>query len=106
MLGWRLALLVAMVSGTETEVTYPGLRCTRPYPECPYPECRSFRKNGVPPVISGPTCRIACETAEGLHEIWGRLEDFKGRAGAGQCQCRVPNGNDRVICEDYGYSSR
>eukprot|EP00438_Fugacium_kawagutii_P033563 Skav211097 [mRNA] locus=scaffold2002:408667:412302:- [translate_table: standard] len=103
MSAWCLALLVAVVSGTE-EATYP---CTRPYPECPYPECRSFRKNGVPPVTSGPTCRIACETAEGLHAgIWGRLEDFKGRPGAGQCQCFVRHGNNRVICEDSDYSSR
>eukprot|EP00438_Fugacium_kawagutii_P013535 Skav227870 [mRNA] locus=scaffold2896:44110:44385:+ [translate_table: standard] len=84
MLGLRSiipALLVAVA--ISTEVTYP--------------ECHSFRKNGVPPVTSKATCRTACETAEGLSG-----DDWKGTPGAGQCQCLQQYGN-RVICEDANY---
>eukprot|EP00435_Cladocopium_sp_Y103_P048794 s3453_g14.t1 len=72
--------------------------------ETTYPECSSFSKNGVAPVIDAVTCRVACVTAEGLVEINGNLEDFKGSSGAGECQCIQASGGHRIICKDSGYS--
>eukprot|EP00438_Fugacium_kawagutii_P025608 Skav224676 [mRNA] locus=C9358895:1106:1390:- [translate_table: standard] len=70
-----------------------------------YPECSSFTKNGVEPVTSKDLCRDACKTAEGLDEVNGNLEDWKGSSGAGQCGCMQPSGGHRTICEDSGYSA-
>ncbi|CAE7662314.1 unnamed protein product, partial [Symbiodinium sp. CCMP2456] len=46
------------------------------------PECSTFNKNGVAPVTDSTTCRTACRTAEGLREINGQLDDWKGSSGS------------------------
>ena len=72
--------------------------------EITYPECSSFTKNGVSPPIDATTCREACVTAEGLAEINGNLEDWKGSSGAGECACIQASGGHRTICKDANYT--
>ena len=72
--------------------------------EITYPECSSFSKNGVSPVTDATTCREACVTAEGLAEVSGQLEDFKGSSGAGECSCIQASGGHRTICKDSSYT--
>mmetsp|Transcript_69616 Transcript_69616/g.166110 ORF Transcript_69616/g.166110 Transcript_69616/m.166110 type:complete len:98 (+) Transcript_69616:38-331(+) len=70
------------------------------------PECSSFNKNGVAPVTDSMTCRTACQTAEGLSEINGQLQDWKGSSGSGKCECVTnANGGRRTACQDSGYSA-
>ena len=72
--------------------------------ETTYPECTTFTKNGVAPVTDATTCRAACVTAEGLAEVNGNLEDWKGSSGAGECGCMQDNGGHRTICKDANYT--
>ena len=69
-----------------------------------YLECSSFNKSGVSPVTDATTCREACVTAEGLAEVSGQLEDFKGSSGAGECSCIQASGGHRTICKDSSYT--
>ena len=73
--------------------------------EITYPECATFSKNGVAPPTDATTCREACVTAEGLAEVNGNLEDWKGTSGAGECSCMQSNGGHRTVCKDASYSA-
>eukprot|EP00438_Fugacium_kawagutii_P024126 Skav222762 [mRNA] locus=scaffold600:231523:231828:- [translate_table: standard] len=70
-----------------------------------YPTCSEFTKNGVDPPTDARTCRVACQTGEGLQEVDGQLDDWKGTAGAGLCGCKQPDGGHRTICQDTDYSA-
>ena len=73
--------------------------------EITYPECATFSKNSVAPPTDASSCREACVTAEGLVEVNGNLEDWKGTSGAGECSCMQSNGGHRTICKDASYSA-
>ena len=89
LLGSTLALVIVALKGCGDEVTYP--------------ECASYSKNSVGALTDTTTCRTACVTAEGLHELNGQLEDWKGSSGSGKCECYDGSGY-RKLCEDSGYS--
>mmetsp|Transcript_50639 Transcript_50639/g.94558 ORF Transcript_50639/g.94558 Transcript_50639/m.94558 type:complete len:121 (+) Transcript_50639:13-375(+) len=73
--------------------------------EVVHPECSTFNKNNVGAVTDAASCREACVTAEGLAEVNGQLEDWKGSSGAGKCECAQSGGSRRTACEDSSYSS-